>query len=290
VRAAIFAALLGSYVGLQSGIKYVVNQFGDMESSSQKVISMFVARWEAFNSKAGVQKENEGATEEDPSTVEQIGQVLSYLTPTNIFNLFFNLITYISFLLVMAAIYILQKVQVFILAVAYGWGPICLGFAALHPFFNVLALSWFWTFVEVAAWGVSMEILLRTIAGIDSVIAEKMLSTYDSSEVVMTYADNFFVNVVYIFMVFSVPAVTSMMIRSHSAASIGARALSVVGGGMASAAGTAGLAMASVGGSAGKGLGSIAGKLLGRSGGKDEGSGSKESSSSGGTTPSRKGD
>ncbi len=228
LRFTAFVAILGSYGAFYGNIVGVVSGFGSLDSSSDQVVERIKSRWRGYQEKENERETLDEAVEKGDGvldTFNRVGEVLGKLTAETIYKALLSVSTYFSFIATFAIVNILKYIQQFMLAIAFAWGPVCIGFAALHPFFNSLTLSWFWTTVEVTAWGVTMKMLLGDLVKMDKELSARALDAWQGTRLAMdrdlslAYGDHMIINGCYILMLLGVPVITSMFIRSAAAAS-----------------------------------------------------------------------
>lgn len=126
----------------------------------------------------------------------------------------------LSLYLTLAVIFTLKHLQAFMLALLLNIGPILLGFAMLGRFFRNFALSWFWTLVEVAFWGVAMNVLMQSFA----MVAPPNIA--DDGTVDSSLMAELTLNFIYAITIGSVPIISAMFVRGQSGAMLSQKAMS----------------------------------------------------------------
>ncbi|MFH1810565.1 MAG: hypothetical protein ABIJ09_17620 [Pseudomonadota bacterium] len=212
-RLGFFAFLLGSYTLIVPWTLSIVQSFGRLDESSQSVEQRFVDRYVQF------QQIRDGLSRppEDPDAAGTTSESWFPSLSMEGFKLsLMQWVTELTYVLTLALVFMLKHFQHYLLLVIINFGPVLIAFASLHPFFHVLAVSWFWSLVEVSAWGWTMQLLLQALA----VVPERVGSL---SGGMPTLAQHMMTNLTFTLLLVSVPVVTAMMIRGQSASSLGQR-------------------------------------------------------------------
>jgi len=254
-RTIIFTILVGGYSILAQQIGTVVRSFGSIEATASTMETKYSERMKQFRIKmnnADNVRQNERMSQrekenknENAGYGERAMNAISgfssevFFNPATLFTTLFNAFVYVTYIIVNVAIMAIKNVQSILLQIAIFWGPIAIGFAAVHGFFNSLALAWFWAYVEVMAWGIMLKLVFNGMGKIDAVFLEKIKNAHVGTDVYLSYADQAVMNLIYISLILAVPAITSMFIRSQSAAGVGAKG---IGSGMAPAMAAVGMA------------------------------------------------
>ncbi|MFC1609856.1 hypothetical protein ACFL6C_02770 [Myxococcota bacterium] len=197
VRVVFFGFLLAFYGSVVTNIMFVVASFGSMNGAASHAELTFLQRFAVFERYLAERSGDDNFFGGFSVEGLRIGLL--------------QVVTFLSFWFTMAAIYVVKHVQTWTLAVVINFGPIMIGFGSLGGMFNVLAVSWFWALVEVSAWGVTMSVLLETLAGVPAAMPGE----------VPQMGRELMVNIVYAVSVLAVPMITSWLIRSHPAGYFG---------------------------------------------------------------------
>lgn len=257
-RVAIFGAILSAYPSIVTNIAYTINSLGTFDTASAGVEDLFLKR--AFAFQEYIQK----------STVEDSGTGFS-IFDINKFRLgMLQFVTWLSFLFSLAIVYVLKHLQTFMLAVTINYGPLLIGAASVGGIFGNLALAWFWAFVELACWGVTMNILLQTLSTVPIELTNGVPEMWTEITV----------NVVYAICLLSVPAITSSLIRGLPMASIGQKGTMLAAAAITMATAKSSAAYTSLANGGGK---LAYDKIMSRVRGGDPSSGGGTKASSGGT-------
>ncbi|MBI1948553.1 MAG: hypothetical protein HYS27_22895 [Deltaproteobacteria bacterium] len=238
----VFGVLLGFYSLVARSMIELVSSLGDLQSidpaSAKK--SVFAARAEAFSESLG-----------DDASFSLSNLELS---ATAFVNSLLDVVTYLTFTLAAACVFILKVIQKVMLNVLLTLGPIMIAFASIPGLTSSYLAAWLLGLIEVTAWGITAKIFLAML------IASERATTVNPN-VTQNLAEHIVFNLVYGMSFLVIPVATATILRG-GAAGIAQNAM-----GSAKRAATAG-ASAATGGAAG--IGKKAGAALAPGGGDRE--------------------
>lgn len=187
----VFAVLLFGYEQVVMRLIQLVDIMGSFDVAASKASTTFYNRLEEFNQKI---------------LQETSDSWFSGFSFENLLLAGYQFLAFFSFLFVLAVVFVLKHIQAFTLALVIHIGPLMLGFGAFGGIMNTLVLSWFWTLVEVSAWGVTMTSVLDIMARLPP----------PQIQTVSAFASEMLINFVYGSVLLTIPLITSKLVRSYA--------------------------------------------------------------------------
>lgn len=254
-RLLLFGVLLGFYALVARSLVELVASLGDLQSidpASAKT-TVFAARAEAFS-------ESMGDDAEFAWSNLQMGAAAFV-------NSLLDVVTYLTFTLAAACVFILKVIQKVMLSVLLTLGPLMIAFGSIPGLTSQFLTAWILGVIEVVAWGITAKIFLAMLIASES-------ATTINPNVTQNLAEHIVFNVVYGTSFLIIPVATAAILRG-GAASVGQSAF---GSAKSAALGAVAGAVAA-GVAAGDGAGRAAQKQasnLFRSGGDSGGGGDQQ--------------
>lgn len=221
LRCVAFALVLSAYGFCARSIIETVASLGDLQSIDPADMkkTVFAARAEAFSQ----------------SLSDEAGFSLSNLelSAASFVNSLLDVVTYVTFTLAAACVFILKVIQKVMLSSLLALGPIMIAVSSIPGVTRSFMSSWAMGLIEVTAWGVVAKIFLAML-----VSSER--STTINPNVTQNLAEHICFNVVYGTSFLVIPLATSSILRGGGAAGLALGAMSSVRS--AASGGTASLA------------------------------------------------
>lgn len=188
----VFAVLLLGYPVIVKRLLQTVDLLGAFDAASAKVSTNFYQRLYAYQQRILVNSSE--------------GGWFTSLSAENFKLGLAQFFTVCSYMFVQLVVYLLQHIQVFTLTLVVNVGPLMLGFGSFGGAMSVLVLSWFWTLVEVSAWGITMTSVLDVLGKLPPSMVKGVSDLVGEA----------FFNLFYACMMISVPWITSKLVRSQA--------------------------------------------------------------------------
>ena len=218
-----FALILGFYSLVARSLIDLVSSLGDLQSIDPATAkkSVFAARANAFSESLG----------DDASfslSNIQIGAAAFV-------NSLLDVVTYLTFALAAACVFILKVIQKVMLNVLLTLGPIMIAFAAIPGLTQSYLAAWILGLIEVTAWGITAKIFLAMLLTSES-------TTTVNPNITQNLAEHIVFNLVYGMSFLVIPVATATILRGSAAGlaqaglSSAKRAAAVATGGVGAAA------------------------------------------------------
>lgn len=189
-----FGLLLGFYALVARSLIELVASLGDLQSMDPSAMkkTVFAARAEAFSQSMG----------------DDAGFALSNLelSAAAFVNSLLDVITYMTFTMAAACVFILKVIQKVMLSVLLSLGPLMIAFGSIPGLTSRFLSAWVLGVIEVVAWGVTAKIFLAML-----IASER--STTVNPDVTQNLAEHIVFNIVYGTSFLIIPIATAAMLR-----------------------------------------------------------------------------
>ena len=193
-----FALLLGFYSVVAKSVIELVSSLGDLQSidpaSAKKTV--FAARAEAFSQSLG-----------DDASFSLSNLELSAAA---FVNSLLDVVTYLTFTLAAACVFILKVIQKVMLNVLLTLGPVMIAFASIPGLTQSYLAAWTLGLIEVTAWGITAKIFMAML-----LTSER--TTTVNPNITQNLAEHIVFNLVYGMSFLIIPVATATILRGSAA-------------------------------------------------------------------------
>lgn len=221
-RLLVFGVLLGFYALVARSLVELVASLGDLQSidpaSAKKTV--FAARAEAFSTSMG----------------DDAGFAWSNLEigAAAFVNSLLDVVTYLTFTIAAACVFILKVIQKVMLSVLLTLGPLMIAFGSIPGLTSQFLTAWILGVIEVVAWGITAKIFLAMLIASES-------ATTINPNVTQNLAEHIVFNVVYGCSFLVIPVATAAILRGGTSgigqSGVSAAKAAAIGGAAAMAGG-----------------------------------------------------